>query len=148
MRRSASDYAAYLLTRRLQSQRELEEKLARKKYDPEEIASVITRFKEVGLIDDQRFAKSYVADKLEFARRGRWRISLELRKKGISKELIDEFVGSIEPEEELRVARELLKGRQRAWANLDPQKRYVRAVGLLSRRGFSGNIIRQVLAKD
>ena len=145
---SAADYAAYLLTRRLQSRHELEEKLARKKYESEDIQDVIKRFTELNLINDERFARSYVSDKVDFARRGRWRIALELKKKGIAKELIDMSINEIDPTDELEAARAVLTGRERLWANLEPQKKYQRSVGLLSRRGFSVKIIQTVLRTD
>lgn len=143
-RAGALAYALWLLERRLRTEHELREKLLLHKYEQSEISEVIAKLKEKKLIDDEQYARHYVLDKSEFARRGRYRISLELKKKGISKEVIDKAVAEIDPDVELEAARSLLKGKERLWGEMDPQKKYQKAMGLLSRRGFSVGMIKEV----
>lgn len=145
---SALNYGLYLLGRRGRSQFELKTKLLEKGYDAEEVTAVITRLVGMKLLDDQQFAASYARDKVSIYRRGRYRIGLELSRKGVKKEVIDDTLAQVEETDELAAAISLLKGRERAWQNLDERKRYQRSVQLLGRRGFSGKIIRQAMTNS
>lgn len=145
MKRTALEYAVFLITRRPQTEQEIITKLTRKKFSADEIRQAVGELTRVKLLDDRRYAKTYVGDKVEFNRRGRYRISIELLRKGVDKEIAEEALGQLSKETELKSAQELIESRQRLWANLDPQKRYQRAVSLLQRRGFSIEIIKKVL---
>lgn len=144
-RRSALDYAFWLIGSRSYTVRGLREKLISKKYPPEAVEETMTELTRLGLLDDQKFAHNYARDKVAIYRRGRFRISLELLKKGVSRELIDEAVGNITEEDEEAAAQSLLKGRERLWQGLDPLTRYRRALSLLQRRGFSAKVVGRVL---
>lgn len=141
-------YALWLLERRLRTEAELRAKLVLRKYDPEEIAGVISKLKEKKLLDDAQYARHYVQDKAEYARRGRYRLKLELRKKGVDETLIAQALDDLPAEQELDSARQLLATRARSWQKLEPIKRYQRAVTLLMRRGFSSSIINQVVKRE
>lgn len=142
---SAYTYALYLLKNHSQTRFQLQEKLKRKQYSPEEIIETMKRLEELKLIDDKCYAENYIHDKVTFARRGRFRIAGELLQKGVDKTIIDKATQSITEEQELEAAKSLLSGRQRTWSNLDERKKYIRAVSLLQRHGFSGKIIKTVL---
>ncbi len=146
-RYSSLEYALFLIKNRAQTRKQIEEKLTRKKYEPDDIAKTILQLEKANLINDETFAQNYVRDKISIYRRGRWRIVQELRQKGVVKELIDKAIEDISEDDELEAARSLIKGRERQWADLEPQKKYLRSVGLLSRRGFSGKIIKQILSE-
>ncbi len=138
-------YALYLLGRRGRTKYELKSKLFEKGYEPETVEATMKRLEEMSLLDDKTYAELYARDKVGIYRRGRYRIGLELRRKGVDKELVDEAVGAIDEQDELAAAISLLKGRQRAWADLHDRKRFERSTHLLQRRGFSGKVIRQAI---
>lgn len=146
MRRlSAVAYASFLLRNRLKSRFEVEHKLIEKKYPKDEIQSALLKLEEIGAIDDIRFAKAYANDKLKFSRRGKFRISLELLQKGVSKDFIEQAVSDINDDSELASAKELVEARLRTWQHLDPQTRKRRLIALLQRRGFGSGVIKQLL---
>lgn len=138
-------YALYLLGRRGRTKYELKSKLSEKGYEPELVDATMKRLEELHLLDDKTYAELYARDKVGIYRRGRYRIGLELRRKGVDKELVDETVGAIDEQDELAAALSLLKGRQRAWADLHERKRFERSTHLLQRRGFSGKVIRRAI---
>ena len=105
------------------------------------------QLEKMALLDDKIYAELYARDKVSIYRRGRYRIGLELRRKGVDKELVDEAVSAIDEQDELTAAISLLKGRQRQWTDLHDRKRFERATHLLQRRGFSGKVIRQAIEK-
>lgn len=139
------DYALKLLGYRAQTKRELREKLERKKYPPEEIAATLEKLTKIGLVDDEKFAANYVRDKLSISRRGPRRIYFELIGRGVAKEVADLATKVVNLDEELETAISLLQSRARQWATLDPLVKKRRAIGLLSRRGFSPTILMQLL---
>lgn len=83
--------ALNLLTRRDHSRMELQQKLGRKNYTTEDIEPVLDRLSSAGLLDDQRFAESY----LRYRRSrgfGPMRIRMELQTKGITESMIAEVI--------------------------------------------------------
>lgn len=84
-----------LLSHRSHSEHELGQKLvrygARKKIDhlPEIIDQVIERLREQGYLNDKKFAEWFVSQRKEFRPRSKRRLSLELKQKGISEEIIE-----------------------------------------------------------
>lgn len=144
-RYSALEYALYLLKNRAQTEKQLKEKLVHKKFELIDIEETLSKLKKTSFINDEKFAHNYAQDKVRIYRRGRYRITLELMQKGISKDLIKKSTDEIDENDELEAAILLVKSKARQWSDLDDQKRYQRAFGLLSRRGFSGKIIKKIL---
>ena len=142
---SALDYALKLLGYRARTVRELREKLEGKKYPAENITEVLAKLQKIGLVDDEKFAVNYVRDKLSISRRGPRRIYFELIKHGVNREIADQATKAIDKDEELETAQSLLQSRQRQWAKLDPLAKKRRAIGLLSRRGFSSGVLSRLL---
>ena len=126
---------------------ELRSKLLERGYETEEVESVLVKLQEVKLLDDDRFVEHFIHDHLEIRRQGRWRIGLEMRRRQVPKEKIDQSVREITNEDELVVASQLLESRQRSWQKLEPLARKRRAIGLLQRRGFAISVISQLIKK-
>ncbi|MCR4277532.1 MAG: RecX family transcriptional regulator [Candidatus Berkelbacteria bacterium] len=134
-----------LLGYRARTEKELRERLAGKKYEVEEVDEVLTKLIKANLINDQELARNYVRDKLSISRRGPRRIYFELIRRGVAKDVADHATKEIQKDDELKTAQDLLQSRQRQWAKLDPLKRKHRAIGLLARRGFSADVLSQLL---
>lgn len=132
---SAEDY----LSRRGHSEKELYDKLCRK-YPPAAAADAVARVKELGLLDDAAFAEAYAEElsrNKHFASR---RILLELRKKGISREIAEKAVEGLDKAGETRII-ELLQGKYRS--ALSDEKGRRRAVNGLLRMGYTYADIRE-----
>lgn len=140
-------YALYLLGRRGRTRFELQTKLTDKGYEAADVNTTLERLEKLGLINDEEFAQNYARDKVAIYRRGRYRIGMELLKKGVTKEKIAAALEGLQEEDEQAAAESLIQGRLRQWQKLDDRQRYVRAFSLLQRRGFSGKIVKAVLEK-
>jgi regulatory protein len=134
-RGTAKDRALRLLGVRDRSRRELERRLLRAGFDPEEIDAALGDLAAAGLIDDQRFAAAVV----EHAQRGRLAgkraVMTSLLSKGVARPLAEAAAERLGSTEESRA--EALAGRQVArLRGLDPGVAFRRLSGLLLRRGF------------
>lgn len=134
-RTSAKDRALRLLSVRSRSRVELERRLARAGYEPDEVEAAIADLEEVGLVDDERFARELAEAK---RRRGMGRRAdlAALRAKGVDREIAEQAVGEVNPEDEADRAYELAIGRLERLQSLPPDVAYRRAVAFLVRRGF------------
>lgn len=143
-KRPSLAYALYLLGRRGRTKRELQDKLTEKKYAADDIAATISRLIGMGLLDDATFAENYARDKVAIYRRGRYRIGLDLLRKGVAKDQIDAALATIEESDERAAALSLATSRLKNWQTLEPLKQRARLLSLLQRRGFSPKVVRSV----
>jgi regulatory protein len=127
----ARERALQLLAYRERSTYELARKLQDSGYDAALATTIVARCKELGLVDDERFAESWVRSRAA-AGRGVRRIRYELAQKGVPPRVVDAALEQECPtDQELTRARASLRG-QRA---LD-RKDHDRLVRRLVARGF------------
>jgi len=137
-----------LLASRDRSREEVVRKLKEKKFRPEAIAGEVEWFENQGLIDDRKFARSWIFFRLRFRPRAAGLIGRELREKGVAPELADQLLRQeITPEKEVEMARELARRRCRAYRKDDRFSARRKLVAYLGRRGFSYSTISAVLAE-
>jgi regulatory protein len=142
----AKDDAFNLLSYRERSQAELEERLVRKGYSVQIIAEVISTLKDLNYLDDRRFARKWIKDRIRNRPRGRYVLELELGKKGIDERIIKESLADLLSEEKelelaLRVARK--------WIKIYPQKQDDNMIKLkkhLQNKGFSLDILNKAIS--
>ncbi len=109
MTAAASPMDAYqaalrFLARRSHSRWELFTKVARKGFPRGDINRALDRLEELGYLNDRAFALEYSRYRLKQSPRGRKLLALELVKRGISRELIDDVLSDVYqefPEEDL-----------------------------------------------
>lgn len=143
MKRSPISYALWLLGRRAYSVKEMTERIGRH-FPPEVVDEIVDRLRAQQLLNDEKMAEQFVQSRLTVRHQGRFRISLELAKRGIDRDLAKTAVATVTDEAEIESARELLARRLKTWQNLDDQKRRYRAISLLARRGFAPGVIKKV----
>jgi len=138
-------YALYLLELRDRSVGEISEKMKRKGFEEKEITQVISFLKEKNFLDDERFAKRFAVEKQKIYHWGQYRIKAELKKKHISDEMVADAFAEKSDESEFSAAHESAKSWRRKNPKCPKEKIYSRLGGFLSRRGFSYDIVKQVL---
>ena len=139
------DTARRYLSYRPRSEFELRERLRQRGFNVEIIEEVAGKLKAQGLIDDAAFARFWADNRETFNPRSRRLTILELRQKGVDKELIDETVSSFNEEENAyKVA--VKKSRSLAAEDYDTFRR--RLSGFLSRRGFSYEIVSRTVERS
>jgi regulatory protein len=134
------------LERRMHSRRELELKLRQKGIDGEVAAPVLDRLAEVGLIDDEAFARSFVAHRQRSKPRGSRALSAELRRRGVSAEVIERVLReATEEEDAVEAARRAAAPKLRALRDKPAAEARRKAEQFLLRRGFDYGTIRAAL---
>ncbi|MFM9596544.1 recombination regulator RecX [Streptomyces scabiei] len=141
-----------LLTGTPRTRKQLADAL-RKREIPEDVAdAVLSRFEEVGLIDDGAFAEAWVESRHHGRGLARRALARELRTKGVDSALIDEAVSQLDSEQEETTARELVARKLRSTRGLDRDKRLRRLAGMLARKGYSEGlalrVVRQALEEE
>lgn len=143
--RRARERALYLLGRRAHTRKELSDKLCRVVEAPV-AQQVVQRMEELGLINDYDFAQRYLRDLAHRKGYGAARLRQEMRKKGLSSEIIDQALGEFAQQEEPREALRTLISR-RYEHSLSSEKGRARTIAALQRRGYQYADIRAVLAE-
>lgn len=142
--RKAKEYAVLLLSYRARTVKELRDRLARKKFEPDIIEAAIARLLELKLVDDAQFAHDFAQDRMNIGKKGKWKVRGELLKLGVEKQQIDRALA--DAPDELAGAKELVKKYRIRYARLEPDVRKRRLYALLVRRGFSADTIREALS--
>lgn len=129
--------AARFLAIREHTTGELREKLRRKEFSKDAIATIIKRFSERGLLDDAHVAAKLVRSSLEKNPSGRAYLIAVLRKKRIDRELAEQTVDMIlNGRDETALAVESLAKRWSSLRHLELERARSKAYSYLSRRGI------------
>lgn len=137
------NYAYFFLKFRPRSKKEIEtylhKKIQKRHWSRTDVKKAMQHLEELDLIDDRKFVKWFVEQRMLLKPKGRYVLTQELRKHGIEKELIEEYFSKNEIDEE-KFAEKVLSERWHRYKNLDKRKRFEKAAGFLLRRGFSFDI--------
>lgn len=97
--RCAFNSAMYSLDIRDHSEKEMRTKLLRK-FDKNAVDDAVEKLLDLGLINDERYARLYARDLFEYKKYGRQRIKSELYRKGIASEVSNIVLDEIFEDEE------------------------------------------------
>lgn len=139
----AREIALRQLTVRARSRAELARALKRKGTPDEVSVVVLDRLQEVGLVDDEAFARDWLAAG-DRRRRSRSALLAELAEKGVDREVTDAVVAELDADRDYLVARAYAESKTRGLVRVDPSARYRRLAGALARRGFPAGVVAQV----
>ena len=93
------------LTGQARSRSELSGKLAKKGVPDEVAARLLDRFEEVGLVDDEAFARAWVQSRQPGKGLARRALAQELRRKGVDDEVARVALDEVDPDDEVEAAR-------------------------------------------
>ncbi|MFI6442873.1 recombination regulator RecX [Streptomyces sp. NPDC050759] len=141
-----------LLTGTPRTRKQLADALRKREIPDDAAEEVLSRFEEVGLINDSAFADAWVESRHHGRGLARRALAQELRTKGVDSTLIDAAVSQLDSEQEEATARELVDRKLRATRGLDRDKRLRRLAGMLARKGYSEGmalrVVRQALEEE
>ena len=145
MLQKARGYAFLLLKFRQRSENEIRQRLKKKEFNSEIIESTVSFLKDKGFIDDNYFAKTWIESRIKKPL-GIRRLKAELSIKGINKEIIDTQINEIKKSyaEEDIVGR-IARGRLNKLKSIDPQKAKKRVYAYLLGRGFSPEVVMDII---
>ena len=131
---------------------ELATVLRKKGVDDEVADSVLSRFAEVGIIDDALFAQMWVRSRHGGRGLARRALAQELRRKGVDDDSIDDAVATLDPQQEADTARALVERKLRTTTGQPTEARVRRLAGMLARKGYPAGlafrVVKQVLAEE
>ena len=136
----ASRYLRY----RLRSESELRERLGQRGFDADTLEAVISRLKELGLVDDIAFAEFWKDDRESFSPRSRQLTGLELKRRGIANDIIEQVVNTTDDDDS--AYRAALSKARRLPRSDEPGFRR-RLSEFLRRRGFSLTVINHTVER-
>ena len=133
-----------LLSYRPRSESELRMRLQRLGFDGESIEVLLTRLKKYGLLDDTAFAQFWQENRTTFSPRSKWLTGQELRRKGVSSEIIKRVAEAVDDNDNAYRAA-LSKVRRLPLTDYQVFRR--RLGDFLRRRGFGYEVISHVMKR-
>ena len=129
-------------------QQEMHDKMKRWGLDETVRQRVVDRLVRERYIDDERYARAYVKDKIRYQKWGRRKVQQGLWLKHIAESIQQQVLGEVDDEEYLTVLKPLLKQKRKtikAQSDYELNQKLLRfALG----RGFTFDIIRRCLDVD
>jgi regulatory protein len=133
----AREICLRLLAVRPRTRAELATALKQRGIDDTVAAEVLARYGEVGMIDDQAFARAWVSSRHHGRGLARRALAAELRRKGVDSETVGVALGELDPETEAATARALVERKLRTERGGATEALLRRLVGMLARKGYS-----------
>lgn len=124
---------------------EVRERLRRWNVAPDEVEALVRRLVEEQYVNEERYCRAYINDKVRFARWGRLKIAQALRQKQIASSLylplLDELDEAIYSEQ----LRRLLEAKQREVKGRNAYERKAKLVRFALGRGYEMDEIRRFI---
>lgn len=139
---------AQLCARAEHCQYELIEKMRRWEMSDEAQARVMQRLVSERYVDDERYARAFVRDKIRYNKWGRRKVEQALWMKHIDDDIRSRALSEVDDEEYLSVLRPLLKQKRRSIKAASDYERNQKLVKFALGRGFTFDIIRQCIDGD
>jgi len=148
------------LSFRARSKKEILDYLNKKKVGEKRKKQVLEKLKKINLLDDKEFVLWWVEQRINFRPSGRRLLEQELRKKGVEREIIEETLEEIFKKEgksreaiasrvyssfEVELALRAAKKKFNRYKKLSPLEFRQKMAAFLSRRGFSWEVIKEVV---
>jgi len=130
--------AAHYLSYRPRSESELRERLQQRGFDGDSVEAVVANLKEQGLVNDMAFAQFWKDNRESFSPRSQWLTKLELRRKGVAGDIINQVVDAVDDNDS---AYRAARSKAHSLPTSDYQSFRYRLIGYLKRRGFGYEVI-------
>lgn len=116
----------------------------KRKFSEESVSRVITKLKELQLIDDRSFSESWARERVSHRHKSSLMIRHELMQKGVDSVIIESVTGGIDDE-----ANALRAGvsKARQLGKLEYPEFYKRLASYLSRKGFGAELVQRVVKR-
>jgi regulatory protein len=141
----AREICLRLLSFRPRTRAELSTALRERGIADEVAAEVLDRYNEVGIIDDEAFARAWVTSRHHGRGLARKALAGELRRKGVESEAVGAALDDLDPEIEVATARALVERKLRGDRGAPPEALFRRLVGMLARKGYPAGLAFKVV---
>ena len=153
MKKDMTEQEAYLQLAALcaqaeHCQQEMRDKMRRWELDETVQNRIIDRLIKERYIDDERYARAFVKDKIRYNKWGRRKVQQGLWQKRIDADIQQRVLDEIDEKEYLDVLRPLLKQKRKSIRAASDYELNQKLVRFALSRGFTFDIIRQCLNVD
>ena len=125
---------------------EMRDKMRRWAMPPDIIERVIDRLIDERFVDDERFARFFVRDKIRFDRWGRRKIEQALYRKGISSAIRSSVLDAVPDDDYIAVLTELLAAKRRSVKAQSEYELNGKLIRFALGRGYGMDIIRRCIS--
>ena len=139
---------AQLCARSEHCQHEMLEKMRRWGMTDEAQARVMQRLVSERYVDDERYARAFVRDKIRYNKWGRRKVEQALWMKRIDDDIRERVLGEVDDDEYINVLWPLLKQKRRSTKAQSDYELNQKLVKFALSRGFTFDIIRQCMDGD
>lgn len=129
-------------------QQEMRDKLKRWGVSADAQDRIVARLVEERFIDDERYARAFVKDKIRYNKWGRRKVQQSLWLKHIDADIQERVLDDVDDSEYLAVLRPLLKQKVKSVKASNDYERTQKLVRFALSRGFTFDLIRQCLDVD
>ena len=136
---------AALCSRGEHSSGEMLEKMRRWGLDEAAQARIMQRLVVDRYVDDERFARAFVNDKVKYNQWGRRKIEQALWQKGVDEDIRRSVLDEVDDEAYLSALRTLLKTKSRSVRAANDYERKMKLVRFALGRGYSYDLIRRCI---
>lgn len=132
-------------TLRPRSEKEIKDRLIKYKAHDSLHKKLFNKLKRLDLLDDEKFAKWWVEQRLQFRFKSRRELEYELRIKGVNSELVNQLISElVNQEKEIEMAKKLIEKKKYRWEILPAMERKKKIREFLGRKGFGWDVVRKV----
>lgn len=129
-------------------QHEMVEKMRRWGVSDEEQATVMERLLKERYVDDARYARAFVYDKIRYSKWGRRKVEQALWQKHIDEHISREILDSVDDAEYTDILKPLLRQKRRTTKAASDYELTMKLMKFALSRGFTMDIIKQCMDVD
>ena len=153
MKKEMTEQEAYLQLAALcaqaeHCQREMREKMRRWELDETVQNCVLDRLVRERFVDDERYARAFVKDKIRYNKWGRRKVQQAIWQKGIDSEIQRKVLDEIDEKEYLDILRPLLRQKRKSIKAQNDYELNQKLLRFALGRGYTFDIIRQCIDVD
>ena len=134
-----------LCARSEQCQQNMLEKMRQWGVSEEEQAEVMQRLIEERYIDDERFTRAFIYDKIRYSKWGRHKVEQALWMKHIDEHISKPLLDEVDDEEYLKILRPMLKQKRKSIHAKSEYEGTMKLIKYALSRGFTMDIIKQCI---
>ena len=119
--------------------------LQRHEAESGDIDRILKHLIKEGYIDESRYARAFVHDKVRFAKWGRFKIAQALWQKSIPQDVADSALATIDEDEYMTALNDVVQSRYRAAKGATEYERKMKAMKSVCSRGYEPQLVRKAL---
>jgi len=127
---------------------EMTEKMRRWEVDEETQARIMEYLTNEKYVDDSRFCRAFIREKMRFNKWGRRKIEMALFQKRIDKKMASEALDEVDNGEYTAILRPMLRQKERSVKANSEYEKNMKLIKFAMSRGFTFDVIKECLSGD